>query len=111
MEPTLIRHIESRPGACGGKPCIVGTRIRVQDIYVWHELQGETPDEITSDFPQLTLADIHAGLAYHWDNRDEIERQMDEAENLVTGMKQKYPSKLQEKLAGQHAERGPVPPG
>jgi uncharacterized protein (DUF433 family) len=87
------------------------TRIRVYDIYVWHELQGKTPDEIASEFPQLTLADIHAGLAYYWDNREEIERQMDEAENVVNGMKQNYRSKLQEKLAGQHAKRDPVPPG
>jgi uncharacterized protein (DUF433 family) len=111
MEPTLIKHVESRPGVCGGKPCIVGTRIRVQDIYIWHELEGKTPDAIASDFPQLTLADIHAALAYYWDNREEIDRQMDEAENFVAGMKAKYPSKLQEELAAQDAQRGPIPPG
>jgi uncharacterized protein (DUF433 family) len=109
MEPTTINHIESNPGVCGGKPCIVGTRIRVQDIYVWHELQGKTPDEIASDFPQLTLADVHAALAYYWDNREEIDKQMKEAESLVASMKQKYPSKLKEKLAGQDAKRNPVP--
>jgi uncharacterized protein (DUF433 family) len=109
MEPRFIKHIESKPGVCGGKPCIVGTRIRVQDIYVWHELQGKLPDEIASDFPQLTLADIHAALAYYWDNREEIDRQMDEAEILVDGMKQKYPSKLKAKLGSRDAKRGPVP--
>lgn len=87
----------------------MGTRIRVQDIYVWHELQGKTPDQIASDFPQLTLADVHAALTYYWDNRDEIEKQMKEAESLVASMKQKYPSKLQEKLAGKDAERNPIP--
>jgi uncharacterized protein (DUF433 family) len=109
MEPRTINHIESSPGVCGGKPCIVGTRIRVQDIYVWHELQGKTPDQIASDFPQLTLADVHAALAYYWDNRDEIEKQMKEAESLVASMKQKYASKLQEKLAGKDANGNPIP--
>jgi uncharacterized protein (DUF433 family) len=109
MEPTLIQHIESKPGVCGGKACIKGTRIRVQDIYVWHELQGKTADEIVSDFPQLTLADVHAALAHYWDNRDEIQQQMKEAEAFVATMKQKYPSKLREKLAGQDGERSPVP--
>ena len=55
------------PDVLGGKPCIAGTRIRVQDIYQWHELQGKSPDEIVSSFPQLTMADVYAALAYFWD--------------------------------------------
>jgi uncharacterized protein (DUF433 family) len=108
MELTPVRHIESKPGVCGGKPCIVGTRIRVQDIYIWYELQGKTPDEIVSDFPQLNLADVHAALAYYWDNREEIQRHMKEAGVFVASMKQKYPSRLQEKLASTDAERSSV---
>jgi uncharacterized protein (DUF433 family) len=108
MELTLIKHIESKPGVCGGKPCVVGTRIRVQDIYVWHELEGKTPDEIVSEFPQLSLADVHAALSFYWDNREEMQRQMREAEVLIDTMKQKYPSKLRGKLAGKDAEGNPV---
>src|SRR5438552_513995 len=48
MDQTLTTHIESKATVCGGKPCIAGTRIRVQDIYVWHELQGQSADEIVS---------------------------------------------------------------
>ena len=40
------QHIAQSPDICGGKPCIAGTRIRVQDIYVWHELQSQSVDEI-----------------------------------------------------------------
>jgi uncharacterized protein (DUF433 family) len=108
MEPALVKHIESDPGVCGGKPCIVGTRIRVQDVYVWHELQGRAPDEIVADFPQLSLGDVHAALAYYWDHRAEIQRQMKESDDLVESLKQKYPSKLREKLAGKDAKRDPV---
>jgi uncharacterized protein (DUF433 family) len=64
----------------------VGTRIRVQDIYVWHELQGRTPEEIASDFPQLTLADVHAALAYYFDHRAEILDQMKKAEETSCRM-------------------------
>ena len=108
MELSLIKHIESKSGVCGGKPCIVGTRIRVLDIYVWHEVQGKTPDEIVSDFPQLSLADVHAALSYYWDNRVEMQRQMTEAEVIVDTMKQKYPSKLNAKLEGTDAPGNPV---
>jgi len=104
----MINHVETKPGVCGGKPCIVGTRIRVQDIYVWHELVGKSPDEIVSDFPQLSLADVHAALAYYWDNRETIQQQMKDAEELVEGMKLRYPSKLREKLA-KDAAGNPLP--
>jgi len=33
-----------------------------------------TPDEIVDHYPTITLADVHAALAYYWDHRDEIER-------------------------------------
>jgi len=108
MDPAMINHVETKPGVCGGKPCIVGTRIRVQDIYVWHELVGKSPDEIVSDFPQLSLADVHAALAYYWDNRETIQQQMKDAEELVEGMKLRYPSKLREKLA-KDAAGNPLP--
>jgi uncharacterized protein (DUF433 family) len=39
-------HVTKSPGVCGGKACIAGSRIRVQDIYQWHALQGMSPDEI-----------------------------------------------------------------
>ncbi len=88
MEQFLVtkQHIESRPGVCGGKPCVAGTRIRVQDIYVWHEVQARTPEEIVHDFPQLTLADVHAALAYYFDHREEIHDEMTRAKELASRM-------------------------
>jgi len=46
-----------------GKPCIRGLRITVYDI-LEYLAGGMTPAEIVSDFPQLTLADIRACLAF-----------------------------------------------
>ena len=60
---SLPTRIECHPHICGGRPCVAGTRIRVQDIYVWHELSGQTADEIVSRFPQLTMSDVYAALA------------------------------------------------
>jgi uncharacterized protein (DUF433 family) len=90
MEPTTTKqHIESRPGVCGGRPCIVGTRIRVQDIYVCHELQGMTPDQIVDAYPSITLADVHAALVYFWDHRDEIKQEIKDEAEQVRAMKAK----------------------
>jgi len=91
-------HITRTPGVCGGKACIAGSRIRVQDIYVWHELQGRSPDEIVNSFPQLTLADVYAALAYFWDHRDEIVQQMKQQDEMAAQLKLTTPSKLLERL-------------
>ena len=91
--------IESQPSVCGGRPCIAGTRIRVQDVFVWHELQGQSADEIVSRFPQITMADVYAALSYYWDHRDEIQREMQAESDLVTRLRQQSVSPLAEKLA------------
>jgi uncharacterized protein (DUF433 family) len=88
-------HIRVTPGVCGGKPCIAGTHIRVQDIYVWHELQGQTADEIVSNFPHITLGDVHAALAYYWDHRQEIDQQMKRDDEFVETMKRQISSKIE----------------
>ena len=111
MGPTIAQHIDSNPAVCGGRPCIAGTRIRVQDIYAWHELEGVSPDEIVSRFSQLSLADVYAALTYYWDHREEIERQIREDRDLIAEMRRTIPSKLVRKMAAGDAPDAPVPPG
>ena len=92
-------HIEITPGTCGGKPRIAGHRIRVEDVVVWHERMGHSADEIVSRYPQLSLADVYAALAYYHDHRVEIDGQMEADEKFVEEMRRLYPSKLEAKLA------------
>jgi uncharacterized protein (DUF433 family) len=92
--PPAGPHITASPEICGGKPRVNGTRIRVQDIVVWYERLARTADEIVADYPQLTLADVHAALAYYHDNRLLIDEQMEKGEALVEELKRLYPSKL-----------------
>lgn len=110
MSQTNIERIVSKPNVCGGKPCLAGTRIRVQDIYVWHELQGLSADEIVSRFAHLTMGDVYAALTYYWDHRDDIQRQMQEESDFVEQMKQKHPSPLKQKLAAKNAQDHPLSP-
>jgi len=81
------KHVVKTPGTCGGKPRIEGTRIRVQDVYVWHELQGQAPEEIVNNFPHLSLADVYSALAYFFDHRDEILRDVQEDHEYVEQLK------------------------
>jgi uncharacterized protein (DUF433 family) len=42
-------RIVSTPGVCGGRPRIDGHRIQVEDVAIWHERMGMSPDEIVSE--------------------------------------------------------------
>ena len=100
MENVIMQHITKTPNVCGGKACIAGHRIRVMDIVGWHEKRGYSPDEIIAMFPGIALADVHAALAYYFDNREEIEAEFHQDEETAQFVKTHYPSKLQEKLRG-----------
>jgi uncharacterized protein (DUF433 family) len=73
MGHVVSSYIEQTPGTCGGKPRIAGTRIKVSLIAILSERNRMTPDEIVDAYPHLTLAQIHAALAYYWQHRDQIE--------------------------------------
>ena len=99
---SLDQRIEATPGDCGGKPRIAGRRIRVQDIVAWYEFHGMTPDEIVSGYPQITLADVHAALAYYHAHRDEIQQQMMEDEQFVENLR-RTDARSSHPPAGSHA--------
>ena len=51
------------PAVRSGKPCIKGTRITVYDV-LEYLAGGMTERQILDDFPDLTVDDIHATLAF-----------------------------------------------
>lgn len=64
--------IESSPEIRKGRPSIAGTGVTVRRIAGWHNL-GLAPEEIAAKIEHLTLAQIHAALAYYHANREEID--------------------------------------
>ena len=97
---SIAEHITKTPGVCGGKPCIARSRIRVQDIIVWHEDDGLSPAEILVHYPALTLADIYAALTYYHDHRDEIRQEMADAESFAEALKKVSPDSFLSHLNG-----------
>jgi uncharacterized protein (DUF433 family) len=86
------------PDIRGGKPRIDGHRVTVADVAVWHERQGLSPDEIVDRHPGLTLSDVHAALAYDFENRDRIDADILEGERLVEQLRAGRPSILEKAL-------------
>ena len=60
------------PEMSGGRPRISDTGITVRRIVNWYKL-GLSPEEIADRIGHLTLAQVHAALAYYHANRTEIE--------------------------------------
>jgi uncharacterized protein (DUF433 family) len=100
MEDIVRQHITKAPSVCGGRACIAGHRIRVLDVVVWHEMRGMCPEEIVYQFPEITLADVHAALAYYFDNRAEIEADFRNDEEWTKFAEANYPSLIKEKRGG-----------
>lgn len=55
-----------------GAPTVAGTGVRVADVADAYEHSGYEPDEITQLYPGLSLADVHAALAFYYDHVDEF---------------------------------------
>ncbi len=87
IQPFIDERIEATPGVCGGRARIAGHRIRVQDIVAWYEFKGMTPDEIVAGYPQISLADVHAALAYYHSHHDEIQSQIEDDEQFVESLR------------------------
>jgi uncharacterized protein (DUF433 family) len=106
-------RIVRTPGICGGRPRIDGHRITVEDVAIWHERMGMSPDEIVSGYPSITLSDVHAALAYYFEYRERIDADIRAGEQFVEEMKAKAPpSLLQQKLRQRKADASDntVPP-
>src|SRR5436305_64583 len=83
VRPVVTEHIGVKPGYCGGKPHILGHRIKVKHVAIWHEQMGMTPSEIVVKYPTITLAQVHAALAYYYDHREEIQAEIEEERRFV----------------------------
>lgn len=96
--PVIAEHIEITPGTCGGKPRIAGHRIKVQDIVIWHEKMGMSPDEIVSSYSTINLSDVYAALAYYHDHLEEIRQHLKEDEEYIQELRANTSSLVQQKL-------------
>lgn len=59
----LCERITVDPEQCGGRPCVRGMRIRVQDV-VDLFAAGLTASQILEEMPDLEDADLKACLSY-----------------------------------------------
>jgi len=63
MDSNLTNRITVESGTRSGKPCIRGLRITVSDV-LEYLASGMSEAAILADFPELTIEDIRACLAF-----------------------------------------------
>jgi uncharacterized protein (DUF433 family) len=97
-------HIVSTPGTCGGKPRIAGSRIQVKHLVIMHQRQGMSPEDIVSEFPHLSLADVYAALAYYHDHREAMNAEIAADRAWYENQKATQPSRLQERLKSRKSD-------
>ena len=98
MSSVITERITKTPDVFDGKACVAGHRIRVMDIVIWHEDLNMSADEIVRAYPGLGLSDVHAALAYYFDNVEEIRNDIRRNDELAKQLRTRFPSKLREKL-------------
>lgn len=86
----------------GGVIRVGGTRVSLDSILVEY-LNGASPEQIFDSFPSVSLADIHATIAYFLRHRETIEaylaEQRIEADKIEREMRRRFPTaELRERL-------------
>jgi uncharacterized protein (DUF433 family) len=58
---------------------IAGTSMKVAHIVIDSQTWSMTPPQIQDNYPHLSLAQIHAAMAYYYDHKDTIDAQIAQA--------------------------------
>lgn len=70
---------------------IAGTRSRVIDLAMERRAFGYSPEEMQRQHPHLSLAQIHAALAYYWDHQGELDAEIERRAEEVEATQQHMP--------------------
>ncbi len=70
-----------------GVPRLAGRRTRVIDIVLDQKAYGFTPAQIQEQHPHLSMAQIHAALAYYYDQQAELDADIDRRDKEVQAMR------------------------
>ncbi len=67
-----IDLIYRNPKVRSGRHCVVGTGLRVIDIVMAMQFGNRTPEQMAGDY-DISLAQVHAALAYYYENKAETD--------------------------------------
>lgn len=87
-----------------GIPIIAGTTMKVVELVMAQRAHGWSPEEIHFQHPYLSLSQIHSALAYYWDNRSDLDRDIERRSRFAEQARREAgPSPLKKKLRDHQA--------
>ena len=96
MSAILETHIELDER---GRPWIIGANTKVIEVVLDRVSYGWNADEIHSQHPHLSLAQIHSALAYYYDHKEEMDTAISEQVKRVDAlMEEAKDSPLRQRL-------------
>src|SRR5215212_6581768 len=82
-----------------GVPLIEGMTTKVIELVLDVMAHGWSPEELQFQHPHLTLGQIHSALAYYWDHKEELDRDIERRIERVEEVRCEVgPSGLAERL-------------
>ncbi len=89
--PTSIDSLlVKREGVQGGRLCLRGTRITVQNVAI-HHMMGATIDEMCADNPDLDPSLFYAAPAHYYANRAQLDADIELDEKESAELRAQYP--------------------
>jgi uncharacterized protein (DUF433 family) len=70
-----------------GVPVIAGANTKVAELIAEIQAHGLSPEELCYQLPHLSLGQIYSALAYYWDHREEIDRDLERRAKLAADLR------------------------
>ena len=87
VEVLALPEIISDPKLRGGRPVIAGTGLRVSDVAALYTFHDYSVAEIAATH-DLSLAQVHAALAYYFDHQAEIDQEIRDDDTEIATLRE-----------------------
>jgi len=81
---TSYRHIVLDDN---GVPVIAGANTKVSELIAEIQAHGLSPEELCYQLPHLSLGQIYSALAYYWDHKEEVDRDLERRAKLADDLR------------------------
>ena len=75
-----------------GVPLIEGTTMKVVELVFEHLADQASPEELQRQHPYLSMGQVHSALAYYWDNKKQMDEQIQRDSEEVEALRKSIPT-------------------
>jgi uncharacterized protein (DUF433 family) len=69
-------------------PIIAGTTMKVEELVLEYLGWGWSAEELQDQHPYLTLGQVYSALAYYWDHKEQMDREIQEGLDYVNRLRE-----------------------